>query len=524
MAVLWVRCDMLILLGPIALSWLITRKISFTQLIIVGGLIGVGSLLITVSIDSLFWQRLLWPEGVVLFFNTVENKSHQWGVEPWYWYLTSALPRAFIGFLPLIPLSCFTITNETSSNTSSTSIFSYIKRIRFDWIMLEYLLPVSLFIFLYSFLPHKELRFLLPAFPILYIAAGNGMAKLYRISLYCLGYTSSPSTSTDNNKKHDDNTTTMEQSNGRSAAFSFGDSIDTSQQNNKDGIRQRTNVTNKFSSTKETVTNPSVPTIVPSKPVSLLSKLTGLSILGGILGLIIISSILTIIFIRVSMYNYPGGVALQRLYTRYNIDLKRASRIQRTQLDLLLWTFEQEEIKKQYNNQDLIDYPACPEYDVTSTSIMEWSRECLSTGCPNVLPWSSWFTNLENNRPCISLTNITNNKQHLRPIRLHIDGAAAESGVSRYGEAWGTHWYTSNGWLYSKDETLKTAEQYQNFDILLTGNFTFHAKYFDTTEVIEGMPSFQISRTFPFIRINTNPTIYIMKRKPDPLQFQARSA
>ncbi|ETI25859.1 hypothetical protein G647_02636 [Cladophialophora carrionii CBS 160.54] len=129
----------------------------------------VAGLVLTVSIDTYFWQsrRLLWPELAAFLANVFPKDNglgaSAWGTSPWHWYFTSALPRLVMNPVLLalgVPWS-FTRPALAMSN-------------------LDLVAPSVGYIVAYSALAHKETRFLFPVLPPLTAAMARTADYIYK--------------------------------------------------------------------------------------------------------------------------------------------------------------------------------------------------------------------------------------------------------------------------------------------------------------------------------------------------------
>ncbi|KAF2963000.1 hypothetical protein GQX73_g10575 [Xylaria multiplex] len=150
------RSELAILMVTVTLYGLIVHRVPLTQIIKPFLAFFALALFISVPIDSYFWQKPLWPELWGFYYNAVLGSSSDWGVSPWHYYFTSALPRILTNPLSLILIQ-FALWNPGTEKRARALV-----------------IPSLLFVAIYSIQPHKEARFIFYVAPPLTAATALG--------------------------------------------------------------------------------------------------------------------------------------------------------------------------------------------------------------------------------------------------------------------------------------------------------------------------------------------------------------
>lgn len=148
---------------------------------------------LTAGIDRLMWKvgtqkTWTWPELEAGLFNVVQGKSVEWGIQPWHFYLSSALPGMLLATLPLAAVGGAAALHASSSRRSASQTLEPRKgapakgRVN-DTLAKEQsgrIPPLALIwitavpVVLLSLLKHKEWRFVIYVAPCLNILAALG--------------------------------------------------------------------------------------------------------------------------------------------------------------------------------------------------------------------------------------------------------------------------------------------------------------------------------------------------------------
>lgn len=164
------RSDIFVLIVPIAVLCLITFQINIFSGIFVGLTSIMTGIVFSIWVDSYFWRRFIWPEGEVFYYNTFENKSINWGAMPFHWYFTSALPRSLLCAVLFMPFALFGVKRNGRDTVTRKNTGALLFTMFFG---------ALLFVVLYSFLPHKELRFIFYALPLFNLVAAVGLSNIF---------------------------------------------------------------------------------------------------------------------------------------------------------------------------------------------------------------------------------------------------------------------------------------------------------------------------------------------------------
>ncbi|KAK4057442.1 alpha-1,6- mannosyltransferase [Microbotryomycetes sp. JL221] len=153
------RFELIALIVPFALDVIVRGDATMSEVGLTGLVVGGASQALSVAVDSMFWNKTVWPEGSAVLFNVIKGQSTQWGVEPFHFYFTKSLPKLFNFGLPLMFVSML-IDRRT-------------RRVGF---------PSIMFVGLMSLLKHKEWRFMVYVVPSLNVCVAASLRCLQVLS------------------------------------------------------------------------------------------------------------------------------------------------------------------------------------------------------------------------------------------------------------------------------------------------------------------------------------------------------
>ncbi|XP_011608620.2 GPI mannosyltransferase 3 [Takifugu rubripes] len=118
--------------------------------------IGASALVVSTLIDCIFYEKWTLVQFNFLKFNVLHSVADFYGSHPWHWYFTQGFPVVIGPHLPLFLHGCFLA----------------FKRYK------VLLAAVLWTLVIYSFLPHKEFRFIYPVLPFCLVFSGISLASL----------------------------------------------------------------------------------------------------------------------------------------------------------------------------------------------------------------------------------------------------------------------------------------------------------------------------------------------------------
>ncbi|XP_008551439.1 GPI mannosyltransferase 3 [Microplitis demolitor] len=147
----FIRPTAAIMWAPLCLYHIYTSNKTILQLIRDYVLIGLCTFTIATAIDSYYYGKFVITPWEFFKINVLTEVASHYGVEPSYWYLLNALPVFLLVKIFILPISIYQIIKTQKINSKPVITLGIVL-----WT-----------ITIYSMLPHKEHRFILPLLPLL---------------------------------------------------------------------------------------------------------------------------------------------------------------------------------------------------------------------------------------------------------------------------------------------------------------------------------------------------------------------